>query len=221
VNDLDLEALVILDARALGAPLDADQRKRVIAFTHLLEKWNRSIRLTGPSDTATLLREQVLEALAFRPFVAHADAWWDIGSGGGLPALVLALLEPERRFVLVEPIAKKVAFLKHAATAFELNGVTVLNGRLEDDGRAPPLPPGAPPRPTAAMSRATFAPERWYQHASRLVGPGGLVLVAAAGRPDLGTHGAAGPEVVAEQAYSLPATGAPRHLMLVRVPTAG
>lgn len=217
MNDLDLESFVILDALALGATLDADERRRLIAFTHLLEKWNRSIRLTGPSDTVTLLREQVLEALAFRPFVARADAWWDIGSGGGLPALVLALLEPERRFILVEPIAKKVAFLKHAAVQFELPNVIAINGRLEDDGGPPRLPSDIGPLPTAAMSRATFAPEKWYQVASRLVGPGGQVLIASAVRP-AGLLDKLAPACIEETDYQLPATSAPRHLCLVQVP---
>jgi 16S rRNA (guanine527-N7)-methyltransferase len=221
VSDAALDALVQRDAEALGVALDGEARARLLEFTRLLEKWNRNIRLVGPSDTATLLREQVLEALAFRDFAARAEAWWDVGSGGGLPALVLALLDPARRFVCIEPIGKKVAFMKHAATHFGLANVHVVQGRLEDDGSPPALGPAASalPRPQAAMSRATFPPDRWVPLASRLVGPGGHVLVASADRPDdaIAACIAAGGELVAEKAYALPATQAPRHLTLLAV----
>ncbi len=221
MSDAALDALVQRDAEALGVPLEADARARLLEFTGLLEKWNRSIRLVGPSDTTTLLREQVLEALAFQELAAHAEAWWDVGSGGGLPVLVLAMLDPARLFVCIEPIGKKVAFVKHAATQLGLSNVHVLQGRLEDDGRTPPLSPAvaALPRPRAAMSRATFPPERWIPVASRLVGPAGRVLVAAAERPDaaIAELQAAGGALIAEKAYTLPATGAPRHLALLGV----
>jgi len=218
--DNDFDAVVRGDAEAFGVSLDEAQRERLLTFTRLLEKWNRSIRLTGPTDFLTLLREQVLEALAFLPFVRRAEAWWDVGSGGGLPALVLALIEPERRFWLIEPIAKKVAFLKHAVQQFGLTNVTVFHGRLEDDAEPPAAPRNAagqePPR--AAMSRATFPPEIWYPLASRLVGEGGLVLIASVDRPmDLRPgETLSQATVIAEEAYDLPATGAQRHLLLLK-----
>lgn len=215
MNDADLDAFIILDARALGVTLSEAERARILSFTRLLEKWNRKIRLAGPSDVLVLLREQVLDALAFIPFCREADAWWDIGSGGGLPALVLACLEPERRFALVEPVGKKAAFLVHASQALSLTNVAIHHGRLEPGGRVPDLRDGFGPAPRAAMSRATFAPERWYELAAPLAGQGGLVLIAAAERPSAFLRSRT---IRREEAYTLPATGAQRYLGLVEVP---
>ncbi len=208
------------DTATLGLSLTAHEADHLIAFTELLARWNVAIRLAGPSDPRTLLREQVLEALVYRPFIRRSASWWDIGSGGGLPALALAGLEPDVRFHLVEPIGKKVTFLKQAALQLGLGGrVLVSVGRLGDDGGLPPEARRDPAWPRAAMSRATFPPESWYPRAARLVGPGGLVLVASAARlEDAFAREARVDARLAEAALVLPATSAPRHLSLVTVP---
>jgi 16S rRNA (guanine527-N7)-methyltransferase len=218
----DLHARLEADAETLGIPLSSAEADHVVAFTALLHRWNGAIRLTGPSDAVTLLREQVIEALLYRPLITRSEAWWDIGSGGGLPALVLAGLEPTITFHLVEPISKKVAFLKQAAITLGLTGrVLVTAGRLADDGAPPADAKHRDGPPRAAMSRATFAPADWFARAAPLVGPDGLVIVTSASPLDAPFASAAEADGRLEaRVATLPATGAPRHLALIRVPAA-
>jgi 16S rRNA (guanine(527)-N(7))-methyltransferase RsmG len=197
---------------------------RLLAYARLLTRWNARIRLVGPSDLMTLVRQQLVDALGFSLALDALDApaIWDIGAGGGLPGIPLALRYPERHFVLVEPIHKKSAFLNHAAHELGLANVVVHTGRLEPDGRlSPPLPRPLPLVPTAALSRATLAPKPWLASASQLLGPGGLVLLASAGPlPPLVNRDSASVEVGAWR-YALPATGAPRLIVARRITRRG
>lgn len=194
-------------ADALDVRLAPTAPERLERYVELVLHWNARIRLVGPSDAETLIDDHVADALGFARTVgrAAASAWYDIGAGAGLPSVVLACLFPEIRFTLVEPIAKKTAFLHQAATTLQLSNLAIRTARLED------LPPGGP---TAALSRATFAPETWWDRASTLVGPGGLVLVAL-GQLDAPALRASALQV---DDFTLPLTGARRINLLLQVP---
>lgn len=219
--DERLRAAFEADLEAIG--LGAGQGGFVSAaltYAALLAKWNARIRLVGPSDPTTLVREQIVDALGFALAVRDLPdeaGFWDVGAGGGLPGILLGLRFPERRFVLVEPIHKKTAFLSHAAHALGLKNVVVHTGRVEPDGAVVPALALPFERPRVALSRATLAPEPWLATASRLVGPGGLVLIAVAD---------ALPEAVTADPHSapagrwrwvVPATRAPRLIVARRV----
>jgi len=193
-------------ASRLGVALSDEQAARLARYAELIARWNARIRVVGPSDVATIVDEHVVDALGFARVVARAaaPAWYDIGAGAGLPGLVLATLFPETRFVLVEPVSKKSAFMHHAATTLGLDNVEILTTRVEQ------LPDGGP---TAALSRATFAPDEWFLRASALVGQGGLVVVAL-GQLDAPTLRSSA-EVVDD--YTLPFGGAQRTNLLLRV----
>ena len=229
-GDPGIAERLLADARAIEVALDAAGAERLARYAGLIARWNAKIRLVGPDDALTIAREQIVDALAFARVAPLAEAWWDVGSGAGLPGIVLALLDPARHFVLVEPIAKKVAFLEHAAAALALGNVAIVHGRVGEgrgggEGAAPPLPSrpawtatiGAP---RAALTRATFPPALWLPMAERLVGPGGLVLLAVAHEAEL--EPVAGRiAAIAHHAYRIPATGAPRVLVVHRTPPAG
>lgn len=208
-----------LDAIGVGQG-DATFIDRALAFAELLTKWNAKIRLVGPSDLTTIVREQLVDAMGFALAVSALDdeSFWDIGAGGGLPGLALALRFPERRFYMVEPIHKKTAFLQHAAQALNLPNAFTHTGRVAPDGSLEPAYNKAPtPPPRAALSRATLAPDPWLATARNLVGPGGLVLIAVTD---------ALPTTVADDPtshpagtwrWTVPATQAPRALYARRI----
>lgn len=224
-----LRASLVADLAAIGVGQGGpageliDLINRALELASLLAKWNAKIRLVGPSDLTTIVREQIVDALGFSLALdaLDDDAYWDIGAGGGLPGLLMALCYPERRFVLVEPIHKKTAFLQHAAQVLALANVQVHTGRVAADGSIEPAMTRAPsPPPRAAFSRATLAPEPWLATARQLVGPGGLVLIAVADKipdsvSDDPTSTAAG-----AWRWTVPATGAPRLLVARRIGTA-
>jgi 16S rRNA (guanine527-N7)-methyltransferase len=177
---------------ALGAlsaqwsvPCSPAQSQHLLAFADLLIRWNQKINLTGARSAAALLAEHYPDAFALARRLDRPARVLDVGSGGGLPALPLALLRPDLTLVLCEPIAKKVSFLR---TAVRELGLT---GRVQvEQLRAEELVTRGP-RFDAAVSRATFEPEVWLALGRQLVGPGGRVFVltvpgsAIAGRVDL------------------------------------
>ena len=134
-------------AREMGVPLTPEQLDLFRRYTDLLLEANRRVNLTALRDEAALMSKFHLDALSLLPVIAHyaglpsdelrQQAWRaaDVGSGGGAPAIPLAIAWPELRYTLIESIAKKARFLAEAATALGLN-LTVVNARAEDAGRA-------------------------------------------------------------------------------------
>ena len=113
------------------------------AYYRLLERWNQRINLTSlpltpPSDETfdRLLVEPILAA----PHVADsAQLWFDLGSGGGSPAIPLKILRPRNRLVMIESRARKTAFLREAVRNLELNNVHVETARFEDVAAETPV----------------------------------------------------------------------------------
>ncbi|HEX5270019.1 MAG TPA: RsmG family class I SAM-dependent methyltransferase [Gemmataceae bacterium] len=152
-----------------GVPLDDVQGERLVEYAELLIHWNRRINLTGARATAAVVSEHYPDAFALASRLAAPARLVDVGSGGGLPVLPLALLRPELNVLLCEPIAKKAAFLRTAIRDLGLSDrVSLKVGRGED------LPTGGF---EVAVSRATLEPQAWLALGRRLVHPGGRVLI--------------------------------------------
>jgi 16S rRNA (guanine527-N7)-methyltransferase len=142
---------------------------KVQQYGELLLEWNRSINLTG---ARTL--DQV-EALIADAGVLAGASWTgitrviDIGSGGGLPAVPLAIVMPQVQFTLLEANSRKCAFLEHVAGTLELANVVVAPGRAEDLGHLPALREQF----DRAISRAAAPPAVLLELALPFVRPGG------------------------------------------------
>ena len=144
-------------------------RPEILRYAELLLEWNRTISLTGA---------QTLEQI--EGLIADADALiaasWngiatviDIGSGGGLPAVPLAVTMPQVRFTLLEANARKCAFLEHVAATLGLSNVVVAGGRAEQLGHRPALREQF----DRAISRAAARPEVLLELALPFVRTGG------------------------------------------------
>lgn len=110
---------------------------RLEAYAAELRRWNRAVRLVGPRDL-TGIRLQIADALAPFLLVPPPFPLLDIGSGAGLPALPLALAFPTQDVVCLEPLGKRVSFLRHAVRTLGLGRVRVVQGRSEDALRLHP-----------------------------------------------------------------------------------
>lgn len=142
-------------------------------YAELVLDWGARFNLTGARTHEALADEHLADALVVLPHLpAGAFRIVDVGSGAGLPGLVLALARPEARGVLLEPIRKRHAFLTHAVR--ELG----LAGRVEAraEGLEAHLAEGAAGPYDVAISRATWPVARWLDRAAPLVGPGGRLF---------------------------------------------
>lgn len=121
---------------ALGLELDAGQTERLLAYLALLARWNRVYNLSAVRDPAAMLVQHVVDSLAVvaplrRETSGRRARLLDVGSGAGLPGLVLAVAMPELDVTCVDAVGKKVAFVREAAGALGLGNVQALHARVE------------------------------------------------------------------------------------------
>jgi 16S rRNA (guanine527-N7)-methyltransferase len=114
----------------LGIALSAPAQSKLLAYASLLEKWNRTYRLTAVPNSELTVSHHLLDSLAVLPFVG-GESLLDVGSGGGMPGIPLAIARPELRVVLLDSNSKKSAFLRQAAIELELANIAVHCGRVE------------------------------------------------------------------------------------------
>ena len=100
-------------ARQIGLELSQASCERLLDYATLLRRWNQVHNLTTIDDTSKMLTHHLLDSLSIAPFVS-GDRCLDIGSGAGLPGMVMALAQPQQQWTLVESRAKKASFLREA-----------------------------------------------------------------------------------------------------------
>jgi 16S rRNA (guanine527-N7)-methyltransferase len=149
----------------LGLDLPGEAQRKLLDYLALLAKWNRTHNLTAVRDEVAMVGQHVLDSLAVLPWLTF-DTLADIGSGGGLPGIPLAIARPEGRVALVESNQKKSAFLQQAKIELGLANVDVVQTRAE----------GWQPEPLfdTVTSRAFSDLAEFLRLTSHLLAPGGV-----------------------------------------------
>ena len=110
----------------------------LINYLSLMAKWNPVYNLTAIRQTSEMVSAHLLDSLAIMEMF---DQWLtnkpeakilDVGTGGGLPGVVLAIMRPQWSLTLIDPVHKKTAFLQQVKTQLQLDHLTVINGKVED-----------------------------------------------------------------------------------------
>ncbi|MFC4257697.1 16S rRNA (guanine(527)-N(7))-methyltransferase RsmG [Marinobacter lacisalsi] len=117
--------------KTMDTGLDAGQQEKLLAFLVLLNKWNRAYNLTAVREPGQMVPRQLLDSLTLLPFLS-ADRVLDVGAGGGLPGIPLAIARPEIAFTLLDSNSKKTRFLTQCVLELQLDNVEVIHGRAED-----------------------------------------------------------------------------------------
>ena len=120
-------------ARELGVTLAALQHEQLLAYLALLIKWNKAYNLTAVRNPDEMVSRHLLDSLSVVPFVESlGDNWLDVGSGGGMPGVPLAIMFPERRFTLLDSNGKKTRFLTQVKLELKLTNLEVVHSRVEE-----------------------------------------------------------------------------------------
>ncbi len=189
-------------ARAFELSLTAPLVSALDSYATLLLDWNQRINLSGARTLEALATEHLADAFALLPHLPLAGRCVDVGSGAGLPGLVLALLRPDLEFQLLEPTQKRRAFLAAAIRNVKLANVAISPDRLDDHVLA---------RGAAydfAVARAVFPIETWLAEGQKLVKAGGVVAGLAGGNPKSIPGGAV--------AHSYDVGAGPRAILIVQ-----
>ena len=115
----------------LGLDLSAAQLEQLLDYLALLAKWNAVYNLTSVRDPRQMVTQHLLDSLAALPAFSNAVNVLDVGAGGGLPGIVLAIARPAMRVALIDTVHKKTAFLTQVKAELGLANVTVYTARVE------------------------------------------------------------------------------------------
>ena len=204
-------AQLMAGAAQMGVTLTERQADKLLDYLDLLQKWNKAYNLTAVRERPAMLTQHLLDSLSIVPHLPPGDLL-DVGSGGGLPGIPLAILQPERSITLVDTVGKKVAFLKQAAMTLGLKNLNAVSTRIES---------WAPPAEHAGGFALITA--RAYATLATLVGQTRRLLA-----PNGGWYAMKGVNPAAEMAelapdvsvravipLEVPDLGAERHLILL------
>jgi len=102
----------------------------LIQYVELLNKWNKAYNLTSVRDTSEMLIKHIMDSLMVGQ-VLKGNSFIDVGTGPGLPGIPLAILFPERKFVLLDSLGKRITFLRQVVFQLKLDNVTPVLSRVE------------------------------------------------------------------------------------------
>lgn len=187
--------------------LTEGQQQQLLAFLALLNKWNKAYNLTAVRDERQMVSRQLLDSLSILPWVT-TDHLLDVGAGGGLPGIPLAIALPETSFTLLDSNGKKTRFLNQCVLELGLDNVDVIHGRAEDCQPSEPF--------AQISSRAFTALENLVAWCGPLLATEGEFLAMKGQFPDDEVAALpAGWQVKSSHSLEVPGADGERHLLLV------
>lgn len=204
-------------AAALGLPLSSRQSEQLLEYMALLARWNLTYNLIADHGEDAILHLHVLDCLAAVPPLRRqlagrtAASLLDVGSGSGLPGLVVAIAHPDVDVTCVDRVGKKTAFVQQAASVLGLPNLRALNGRVE----------ALSPSPFDVVTcRAFSSLQAMVEVTAHLISPSG-VWMAMKGKPPTEELAAlpVGVEVFHVEPLQVPGLEASRCLVWLRPKT--
>ncbi len=195
-------------ANALGVSLDADRERRLLSLIDELLKWNAAYNLTAITDPGKVITHHLLDSLSVHSSL-QGQTVADVGTGPGFPGLPLAIVDPARRFTLIDSNNKKVRFVGHAARTLNLTNVTAVHVRSESFKAEHPF--------ETVVARAFAALPELLRLVSPLCGPETRVLAMKGKRPDDELAGVSNEwRVLDVKSLAVPGLNEERHLVTLQ-----
>jgi 16S rRNA (guanine527-N7)-methyltransferase len=212
----DLTALLDSGIEHLDIDLSQQQRQQLLDYVALLAKWNAVYNLTAIRDPRQMLIQHILDSLAIVPTLSKRgpSSALDVGSGGGLPGIVMAIVMPDWQVILNDIVHKKTAFQSQAKLQLGLSNLSVVTGHVET------LRPGVevPFLFDVIVSRAFAELSDFVTLARHLVAENGRIWAMKGVRPDAEiARLPSGAEVRSIERLQVPMLDAERHLIEIAV----
>ena len=193
----------------LGIDLSFAQQGLLLDYLALLAKWNAVYNLTSVRDPVQMVTQHLLDSLAAVPAFAGAKNVLDVGAGGGLPGIVLAIARPDMALALIDTVHKKTAFLNQVKAQLGLANVTVYTARVEQLQVAQKF--------DVITSRAFADLSDFVNWSGHLLAEGGQFIALKGVAPQEEQERLPAPWQVSElRALRVPGLNAERHLVFIR-----
>jgi 16S rRNA (guanine527-N7)-methyltransferase len=211
------EGLLALGIQELGLNLSETNITDLELFLQEMGRWNQVHNLTAIEGEQDSIRLHLIDSIAVLPIMRQflsdvSPKIADLGSGGGLPAIPIAILQPEWRLALIEAVRKKTAFLQHVRGKLKLKNIEVFSERVED------VAVQQPAQFDAVISRAFTSLARFLELSLPLLKPGGLVFAMKGKRADEEMQEVCMDDwqLLADEPLHIPNLSAERRLLVLR-----
>jgi 16S rRNA (guanine527-N7)-methyltransferase len=124
-------ALLASGVAEMGLDVSSEQQQKLLQYLSLLHKWNKVYNLTAVREPLEMVTLHLLDSLSVLPHVKAKDLL-DVGSGGGLPGIVLAICLPDLQVTTIDTVQKKAIFMRQVKGELALDNLTVVNERVEN-----------------------------------------------------------------------------------------
>ncbi len=194
----------------LGIPIDEAQIEALLHYQEMLLKWNKVYNLTAITAPQKIITHHLLDSLAVLPYL-RGNNIVDVGCGGGLPGIILAIMLPEKQFVLLDSNSKKTRFVKQVVIELRLKNVTVEHSRVEQYQPQHPF--------DVVLSRAFASLSDMLVWCAHLGNKGGIFLAMKGVNPrEEGKLLPDGFRILEQHQLTVPGLNAERHVVLIDSP---
>ena len=118
-------------AAHLPFPVSELQKQQLINFVLLIDKWNKAFNLTSVRNPQDMLIKHIFDSIVVSPHL-QGSHFADVGTGPGLPGIPLAIMNPDKTFLLIDSLGKRVRFIKQSLYELKISNVTAMQIRVED-----------------------------------------------------------------------------------------
>ena len=131
-----MNLLIVEGLNELGFKNDPLLIEKLEIYLATLKKWNRVYNLTAIDEDSEIIVKHFLDSLSVNQYIQHSGRILDVGTGAGFPGLILALFNPEKSFVLVDGVSKKISFLQEMIGKLNLKNVIAVHTKVEQYNEA-------------------------------------------------------------------------------------
>lgn len=126
----DKKDLLLKAAKIMQLKISNKQCNNLLEYINLLHKWNRIYNLSGINNPIESVKKHLIDSLSIVPFIKFSQLL-DVGSGAGLPGIIIAIMKPDVAVTVIDSINKKCLFMDYVKTQLDLNNLYIENSRVE------------------------------------------------------------------------------------------